>query len=177
MKSSSQRRHFVCLSLVAGCLAAGAAVAADSVPVLMQVPAGNYVAWRAAAEGVVTYVCQQSASVPSVPVWAIQGAKATLAGDNQQANYTSPPETWRAADGSSLTGMQVVSVNVGAPRLPDQLVMANPARGAGMLSGVTYIQRLVQAGGGVPAEACDAATLGKKVDKPYQASYVFWKPN
>jgi hypothetical protein len=177
MKSSSQRRHLARLSLVAGCLAAAGAMASDSVPAIMQVPAGNYVAWRAAAEGTVTYVCQQSSNIPPQVEWAIQSAKATLNGDNQQGSYWGPPETWRAADGSSLTGMSIVRVDVGAGRLADQLVMANPSGAAGMLSGVTYIQRLVQSGGGGPQARCDSAALGQQVTVPYQALYVFWKPN
>ncbi|MVW77713.1 DUF3455 domain-containing protein [Bordetella sp. 02P26C-1] len=177
MKSSSQRRQLARLSLVAGCLAAAGAMAADSVPAIMQVPAGNYVAWRASAEGTVTYVCHQSSDIPPQLAWTIESAKATLNGDNQQGRYTSPPETWRAADGSWLTGMSVVRVDDGAGRLADQLVMANPSGAAGMLSGVTYIQRLVQSGGGAPDSVCDSAALGKQVTVPYQALYVFWKPN
>lgn len=177
MKSSSQRRYLARLSLVAGCFAAAGVMASDSVPAIMQVPAGNYVAWRAAAEGTVTYVCHQSANIPPQRVWTIESAKATLSGDNQQGRYTSPPETWHAADGSWLTGMSVVRVDDGAGRLADQLVMANPAGAAGVLSGVTYIQRLVKSGGGAPDSACDNAALGKQVTVPYQALYVFWKPN
>lgn len=181
MKRSLQFRHVISRFTVAGCLAVAAtcAVASESVPVLMQVPAGNYVAWRAAADGVVTYDCVQSQADTSKQVWTISSAKAKLGqeGDAQRGVYKSPPETWTAADGSSVTGMQVLRVPAGADRLNDQLVIANPANGAGLLSSVTYIQRLVQAGGAAPTAACDVASLGKRVDVPYQALYVFWNPN
>lgn len=181
MKRSLQSRRMIGRFAVAGCLASAATctVASQSVPVIMQVPAGNYVAWRAAAQGVLTYRCAQSQADASKQVWTIAKAKATLGqpGDAQSGAYTSPPETWTAADGSSLTGMQIVRVDAGQDRLYDQLVIANPADGAGVLSGVTYIQRLVQAGGAAPAAACDLAKVGQQVEVPYQALYVFWKPN
>lgn len=171
-------RRFARLSLLAACLtAATGAAATDNVPAVMQVPAGNYPAWRASAEGVVTYVCQQASGIPPRQAWSIQSAKATLTGDGQQGEYTYPPETWRAADGSTLTGLGIVRFNAAPDRLDDQLVIANPAGGAGVLSGVTYIQRLVQSGGGAPARACDAAATGQRVDAPFRAVYMFWKPN
>lgn len=168
--------------LAAGCLAAAAscAAAAGSTPALLEVPAGNYVAWRAPAQGGMTYQCDLSASVPATPVWMIVNAKATLGAADaaHSGNYTSPPQTWTAADGSSVTGMQVMHIPSAADQLYDQLVIANPAEGAGgVLSGVTYIQRLVQAGGGAPEAACDHNTLGTQVMSPFQATYVFWKPN
>lgn len=168
--------------LAAGCLAAAVsgAAASDSAPVLLEVPAGNYVAWRAPAQGAVTYQCDPSASLPTTPVWNIVSIKAALgaAGETQRANFVSPPRTWTAADGSSVTGMQVMRVPSAAGQLDDQLIIANPATGAGgVLSGVTYIQRLVLAGGGAPEAACDHDTLGAEVTSPYQATYVFWKPN
>ncbi|WP_312539393.1 hypothetical protein [Achromobacter mucicolens] len=43
---------------LAASLAASAAAAQDNVPQIMQVPADNSVAWRAPAEGVITYECR-----------------------------------------------------------------------------------------------------------------------
>jgi len=181
MKRNPQSRQIIGRFTVAGFLAAIAtcSMASQDVPLIMQVPAGNYVAWNAAAEGVVTYSCVQSQVSDTQQLWTISSAKATLgkAADTQHGTYTSPPETWSAADGSSVTGMQLLSVSAQNGELEDQLVIANPADGVGLLSRVTYIQRLVQAGGGVPAAACNTASLGQTVDVPYQAQYVFWKPN
>lgn len=182
MKRSLQSRHVMGRFTVAGCLAVAATCAvasSQSVPELMQVPAGNYVAWRAAAEGVVTYACVQSPADATKQLWAISSAKATLGkkGDAQTGTYKSPPETWTSSDGSSVKGMQVLRTPAGTDRLFDQLVIANPASGAGSLSNVTYIQRLVQSGGAAPTAACNVASLGQRVDVPYQALYVFWNPN
>lgn len=181
MNCSHQFRRVIGRVMVAGSLAAAATCAAASqgIPEIMQVPAGNYVSWRAPAQGDVTYSCVQSQADTSKQVWVVSAAKATLGGadDAQRGTYTSPPETWSAADGSAVTGMNVVRAYTGADRLNDQLVIANPAEGAGTLSGVTYIQRLVQAGGAAPSAACTSAELGKQVTVPYEALYVFWKPN
>ncbi|HYG46067.1 MAG TPA: DUF3455 domain-containing protein [Bordetella sp.] len=177
----SLHRHIACRSTLAGCIAiaTASAAASENVPAVMQVPAGNYVAWRAPAEGVITYACRHSQSDASKLQWVIDGAQAKLGATAgaQGGTYASPPETWRAADGSSLTGIEVVRAPAGADRLYDQLVMANPAGGAGVLSGVTYIQRIVRDGGAAPGSPCDRASLNQRVGVPYRASYVFWKPD
>ncbi|MEN4918166.1 DUF3455 domain-containing protein [Achromobacter spanius] len=168
------------LLLAAGLTAATAGAAAqDKIPQIMQVPADNGVAWQAPSEGVVTYECRMTRTDGTRPAWVIAGASATLGAGNSgtTGTYKSPPETWRAADGSTLTGMETVRAYSGPDRLYDQLVLANPSSGVGVLTGVTYIQRIVRAGGGVPQTTCDAAGVGRKEQVKYQADYVFWKPN
>jgi hypothetical protein len=56
-----------------------------------------------------------------------------------------------------------------------QLVKANPAMGAGAMTGVTYIQRVATAGGVAPATVCDAGSSGSKQIVRYQADYIFYK--
>ena len=167
---------------LAASLATSAAAAQDNVPQIMQVPADNSVAWRAPAEGVITYECRMIQTDGARYAWVIAGASATLgagpAGSSgPRGTYNSPPESWRAADGSTLTGMETVRAYAGPDRLYDQLVLANPSGGVGVLTGVTYIQRLVRAGGGVPQAPCSPANKGQKTQVAYQADYVFWKPN
>jgi len=65
----------------------------------------------------------------------------------------------------------------GDGHLPFQLVKANPAVGAGALTGVTYIQRVALKGGVAPKTPCTPATLGQKSQVQYQADYIFWKAN
>ncbi|MGY6270594.1 DUF3455 domain-containing protein [Achromobacter denitrificans] len=169
------------IMLAATGVAAGnpAAAAQDDVPLIMQVPAGNTLAWRASARGSVTYECQAIQTDGSRYAWIIRHAAATLGSDGnaRAGSYESPPETWRAADGSVLTGMEAVRAYSGPDRLYDQLVLANPARGSGLLTGVTYIQRLVAAGGAAPRTPCSAAAAGQREQIPYEADYLFWKPD
>lgn len=156
--------------------ASAGAHAADPVPPLMQVPAGNYVSWRTTAQGIVNYECQPGTGSQA---WRITKIEAKLTGTQGTPNgsYSSPPDNWRASDGSSVTGMEVVRVKEGNDRLYDQLVIASPSQGAGVLMRVTYIQRLVSAGGGAPAAACDSSRQGQTASSPFQAEYVFWSPN
>jgi hypothetical protein len=180
MKYILRNKNFALFVTLAAILVQPTAVADTSgtLPELMHVPAGNYVAWRAPAQGFITYACRLSKVGESKLTWTIVGENATLGGRTDlQAVYASPPNSWRAQDGSSLTGLEVVRAHVGSARLYDQLVLANPAPEAGILSGVTYIQRIVSSGGAAPASRCDESSAGDKTVVQYHAEYVFWKPN
>ena len=153
--------------------------ATPEVPPILQVPADNAVVWRAPATGAITYECVMTQTDGARPAWVAVKAEAVLAdkASGKGGVYSSPPEKWKAADGSTLTGMEVVRVNTAPDRLYDQLVLANPSAGVGLLTGVTYIQRLVSAGGAAPqADRCTAASLKQRERVEYQAEYVFWKP-
>jgi hypothetical protein len=89
--------------------------------------------------------------------------------------YYGPPATLESNDGSKLTATQVAVAPSGPGRLPMQLVKANPAMGNGVMSGVTYIQRVALEGGVAPASACDMASRGRREQVRYQADYIFWK--
>ena len=73
--------------------------------------------------------------------------------------YAGP--TWEAADGSKVTGKQVAVAPAAPGNIPLQLVKADPAMGAGAMTGVSYIQRLNTKGGVAPATACDADGQGQ----------------
>lgn len=168
------------LLLAAGlAIASTGAAAQDKAPQIMQVPADNRIVWQAPAEGDLTYECRLTQTDGARYAWVIASAAATLgAGQSgQTGTYKSPPETWRAADGSTLTGMETVRANAGPDRLYDQLVLANPSSGVGLLTGVTYIQRFVREGGGVPQAPCTEGNKGQREQVKFRADYVFWKPN
>lgn len=158
-------------------LAPALADAASDLPEIMRVPAGNYVAWRTSGQGLITYECRLSYLSGPKLSWVVAGADATLGDSKEAGMYTSPPESWQSNDGSSVTGLDVVRARVGTERLYDQLVIANPASGAGLLSGVTYIQRIISDGGATPARPCNKSSIGEKMTSPYHAEFVFWKPN
>lgn len=162
--------------LLASVAASSSLFAAQPVPPILQVPADNVIIWRIPASGTVTYECIIPHDSGLQPRWSAVEVKAEL-GDSKAGNggvYSSPPETWKASDGSTLTGMEVVRAKVSFDRLYDQLVLANPSCGVGLLTGVTYIQRLVSSGGAAPgAERCTMATLKQLVRVGYHAEYVF----
>ncbi|MFY0479992.1 DUF3455 domain-containing protein [Achromobacter marplatensis] len=150
-----------------------------ALPASIQVPAGNKVAWETVGVGEITYECRAKADTNSQTEWVFAGPKAVLNDrqGKQVGSYYGPPATWEAMDGSKLTGTQLAVAPSGDGNLPYQLVKANPAMGAGALTGVTYIQRVALKGGVAPKTPCTPAMLGQKSQVQYQADYIFWKAN
>jgi hypothetical protein len=149
----------------------------DGLPDAVKVPAGNIVALETVGVGEITYECRAKAGTPGASEWVFVGPKADLNGRNgaKLGSYYGPPATWAAADGSRITGTQVAVAPMGMGNIPAQLVKANPAMGAGAMSGVTYVQRVATQGGVAPASPCDGASMGRKEVVKYQADYIFWK--
>ena len=189
---SPTRRVFARSSAVLGSVAAAALLAAcgsmapmgasapysqTSLPPTVQVPAGNKVSWETVGSGDITYECRDKAGMPGQTEWVFVGPDAVLKdrAGKQVGKYYGPPATWEATDGSKLTATPLAVAPAGAGNLPYQLVKANPAMGAGALTGVTYIQRVALKGGVAPASECSAAQKGMKEVVKYQADYIFWK--
>ncbi|HBL66069.1 MAG TPA: hypothetical protein DDZ58_09350 [Achromobacter sp.] len=150
-----------------------------NLPASVQAPAGNKVAWETVGVGEITYECRAKADMKGQAEWVFAGPKAVLNDrkGKQVGTYYGPPATWEAMDGSKLTGTQVAVAPAGDGNLPYQLVKANPAMGAGALTGVTYIQRVALKGGVAPKTPCTTAMLGQKSQVQYQADYIFYKAN
>ena len=149
----------------------------DSLPDAVKVPAGHKVALQTVGVGEITYECRDKANAPGMTEWVFVGPNAVLnARDGKQVGkYYGPPATWESMDGSKLTATQLAVAPSGAGNLPYQLVKANPAMGAGAMTGVTYIQRVALKGGVAPASVCSPANKGSKEIVKYQADYIFWK--
>jgi hypothetical protein len=163
--------------LVSACstMPAASTYSQASLPAAVQVPAGHKVAMETVATGELTYECRDKAAMPGTTEWFFVGPKATLAdrAGKPVGTYYGPPATWEATDGSKVSGTQAAVAPSGAGNIPFQLVKANP--GTGMMSGVTYIQRVALKGGAAPASGCTMETKGARVVVPYQGDYIFWK--
>lgn len=148
-----------------------------NLPATVQVPAGNKVAMETVGTGEITYECRDKANTAGVTEWVFVGPQAVLndRSGKKVGTYYGPPATWEANDGSKLTATQLAVAPAGAGNLPFQLVKANPAMGAGAMTGVTYIQRVALKGGVAPATACTTASKGAREIVKYQADYIFWK--
>jgi hypothetical protein len=146
-------------------------------PAAVQVPAGHKVAMETVGSGQITYECRAKANMASEYEWFFVGPDARLLdrGGKQVGRYYGPPATWENMDGSKLTATQVAVSPAGAGSIPMQLVKANPAMGAGAMTGVTYIQRVATRGGVAPAMACSAGNAGMRQVVQYQADYIFYK--
>ena len=148
-----------------------------ALPDAVKVPAGHRVALETAAAGEITYQCRAKADAPGGHEWFFVGPKADLMARSgaKLGTYYGPPATWASNDGSAVTGTQVAVAPAGAGNIPAQLVKANPASGAGAMSGVAYIQRVATQGGVAPSAACNAMSVGRQEVVRYRADYIFWK--
>ncbi|PYY88711.1 hypothetical protein DNK59_08380 [Pseudomonas sp. TKO26] len=173
------RQRLLCLSatLTIACLGAlPAAQAQSALPDSIKVPDGHKVALETVGTGEITYECRDKANAPGETEWFFVGPKAVLSDRSGKVlgDYFGPPATWQAKDGSKITGTQVAVAPSSPGNLPYQLVKANPAEGKGLMSGVSYIQRVALKGGVAPGSACTAANKGARETVQYQADYIFW---
>ena len=160
------------LVLLSGC---ATTMKTPEVPAAIAVPAGNKVVMSTLGIGELTYECRIKANTTDAFEWVLAGPEAMLYNSKKVVvgKYYKGP-TWESNDGSKVTGKQLaISPNPGS--IPLQLVQANPAMGNGVMTGVTYIQRLNTVAGLAPSAPCAASTLGTKEKVNYQADYIFYK--
>ena len=146
-----------------------------SLPEPVRVPAGQKMMMAATGVGEITYECREKKDVAGQHEWAFVAPVATLYSADRKTvgKYYAGP-TWEAADGSKVTGKQLAVSPASPGNIALQLVKADPATGAGAMTGVSYIQRLNTKGGVAPALACDAASKGQRQQVGYEADYVFY---
>jgi hypothetical protein len=144
----------------------------------LAVPDAYKLVWMAAARGVQIYECAANAS--GALAWKLHAPRAALL-DAQGAPIGShyggvdkglaAGPYWDATDGSRVHGAKPVSVaNPGS--IPLLRLEAGEPTGTGVLSKVTYVQRLATTGGVAPTEACAA---GKHSEVAYTAQYYFYE--
>ena len=144
----------------------------------VMVPPGNVVALETTASGLLNYECRANAANAGTIGWTLASPQADLLDRTGKTvvAYSGPPATWKHMDGSSVVGMQLaVAPRVGAGNLPLQLSKGTPGMTPGVLSNITYIQRINTKGGQDFGKACTQNDLGAKLTLPYQADYIFWK--
>ncbi|MBT9608649.1 MAG: DUF3455 domain-containing protein [Aquabacterium sp.] len=164
------------LSILAGC-ASQPMVKNAELPEAVRVPAGHTQSMFTVGSGELTYECREKKDMAGAFEWAFVGPVATLsdAKGTVVGKYYAGP-TWESNDGSKVTGKQVAVSPAAAGNIPLQLVKANPASGAGVMQGVSFIQRLNTVGGVAPALPCGAEQKGSKKVVGYKADYAFYKP-
>jgi Protein of unknown function (DUF3455) len=146
-----------------------------ALPEAVRVPMGQKVMMATTGVGEITYECREKKDMAGAHEWAFVGPMATLySGDKKAVGKYYAGPTWEAADGSKVSGKQLAMAPASPGNIPLQLVKADPAMGAGAMTGVSYIQRLNTKGGVAPAMACDAASKGQRQQVAYEADYVFY---
>ena len=157
--------------------AGGTASSAPDVPAAIAVPGGSKVAFTLKGSGLLNYECRARADAPGSYDWVLAAPDAVLRdrSDAIVGKYYGGP-TWEYGDGSKVTGKQLaIAPAPVAGNIPWQLVQATPTMGSGMLSGVTYIQRVNTNAGVAPSDACTAAVVSSKRQVRYSADYLFYK--
>jgi hypothetical protein len=146
------------------------------------VPTGSTLVHFLHARGTQTYECQQNPVVddagPRTYDWGTSAHNATpeaLVYDNcgvaKIHHFAGPTWEW-ISDGSSVKGTKVAAVPM-AGTIPWVLLKATPVT-PGILSDVSFVQRLETTGGAPPATGCDQAHQGDKMSIPYTAGYYFY---
>jgi hypothetical protein len=134
------------------------------VPEAIKVPTGNKRIAVMPARGVQTYQCTAGA-------WTFLQPDAILRNHGVPEVLHSKGPVWTSVvDGSSVTA--AAQANSPVPNsIPQLLLKSTGNRGPGLLSAVTFIQRLNTTGGVSPTGAC---TDGVTASVPYTADYAFW---
>jgi Protein of unknown function (DUF3455) len=148
------------------------------VPAMLKVPTDQILVLKAAAKGVQIYICQAKAESKTDFEWTLKAPGADLFNDRGLRlgkHYAGP--TWELQeDGSKVVG--VVSAKVNAPQkdaIPLLLLKAKPPQGKGILSSVSWIQRLDTLGGKAPVTGCDRTRQATEVQVVYSANYYFYR--
>jgi hypothetical protein len=163
------QRLIISVALVAS---AWGAVAALDVPPPLAAETGT-AARRIGATGVQIYTCK-AGEAGAAPRWDFVAPRADLFDESGAPFGThGAGPFWQALDGSRIVGR--VTARADAPRagaIPWLLLATRPdGATAGLLTGVTQIQRVDTEGGIAPAGGCDAAAIGRSVEVPYRAEY------
>lgn len=153
------------LPLLAAC------TATPQVPDVLRPAAGARLSWTTSARGVQIYECRAGQWSFVAPEAQLFDAAGRPAGSHGAGPF------WQAGDGSRIVAS--VAARADAPEagaIPWLLLAARPDAinpgTAGLLTGVTHIQRVNTAGGSAPSGACQA---GHPLRVPYRADYHFYK--
>jgi hypothetical protein len=156
-------------------------------PPALAPPAGATVKLHAHAVGAQIYTCTASGGTSpdggavadagaTTYAWVLKAPEATLydsSGTQVGTHGAGPSWTWR--DGSIANGAKVAEVAApSADAISWLLLRVTSTTGTGLLSDVTYVQRLDTAGGRAPATGCDASTVGTDTRAGYSADYYFY---
>lgn len=135
----------------------------------LQVPEGNEVAFRVYASGVQVYWWNGSK-------WGFVGPIATLYSNEALTgkvgtHYAGP--TWKSNSGSLVIGKNPIPCTPDPDSIPWLRIEKDETDGAGIFSGVTFIQRVNTSGGKAPSEP--GMFDGEEVSVPYTTEYYFYR--
>jgi Protein of unknown function (DUF3455) len=157
---------FALLSLLGVIMRASAAE--TPVPDAIAAP-GESVVLTVHAEGAQVYECK--AGTDGKTSWAFREPIATLMADGKTVGRHYAGPNWEHGDGSAVVAKAAGNApGATAGDIPWLKLQVVSARGSGVLTGVTTVQRVNTQGGKLEG-ACDKA--GATRSAPYSADYVF----
>lgn len=140
----------------------------------LAVQKGNHLAFFHDALGVQIYSCQQGSNGFAFGFVAPEASLFDHRGNVVIKHFGGP--TWQSvADGSSVVGTTIAKFTDDPDSIAELLLSGSSHTGKGIMSDVTFIQRLETVGGLAPSTGCDAAHLGEVVRIPYSATYFFYR--
>ncbi len=149
-------------------------LALTAVPANLSVPSSAKLVLTTFARGVQIYKCQQAADGKFA--WAFVAPRADLfdrdGGKIVGKHYAGPH--WELPDGSKVSGTVSQRSDAPKPASIPWLLLATKSQGAGLLAGVTYIQRVNTVEGIAPTTPCSAENLGREAQVPYTADYYYF---
>lgn len=168
-------RGMLCVLLLAmSCnVVSGQSSPPGDVPPQLKPPEGAKLILHVRATGDQIYSCKQDAAQYS---WTLKAPAAQLfdeSGKEIGRHFAGP--TWELKDGSAVTGKMAARFDSpDKDSIPWLLVKAVDHSGTGLMTNVTYIQRLDTKGGKAPAGGCDASHVGDETHVAYTADYFFY---
>jgi len=107
--------------------------------------------------------------------WLLYGPDAVLSADAEGesrvgTHYVGP--TWETNSGSKAVGT-VIDRCTADPNAVQWLSLSAKSSGAGVLNGVTFVQRVNTVGGKAPSTG--GITIGEEISVPYSAEYFFYR--
>ena len=133
---------------------------------VLLVPDGYMLVCKARAQGVQIYPCNSG-------VFGAAHPEALMVTDRGDLIHHFAGPTWQAADGSKVVGTKLQAASPNPAAIP-WLLLSGAASGPsdGLLSRVTFIQRLFTMGGNPPSGGC----TGGEIPVVYEAEYFFYAP-
>ena len=166
------------------CVTTDAAPVRPTPPAAIAVPASATLVAKFYAKGDQVYTCTDTGSdagdagVPPY-TWVLKTPDAKLynASCAEVGLHYLGPTWWLAADGSSVVGARLASAPSATAGAIAQLVLKATSHdadgGPGLLTNVTFVQRLDTVGGAAPA-SCTMGQLGQDLRVAYTANYYFY---
>ncbi|SJM91816.1 conserved hypothetical protein [Crenothrix polyspora] len=142
------------------------------IPGVIQVPSGNTPLFTLHATGEQIYQC---ALKDKAYKWIVYPNALLMDEQGQKVGTHSKGPAWQYKDGSRVTGK--ISQKTDEPRdkaMPWLLIEAVDHKGSGLLSTVSYINRVNTQGGLEPMLPCDGNHLGSEKPVAYTADYIFY---